>query len=469
MKNTTFLFTALLTAALAFTGCRWLEVNPDQYILAEDALETPEDLQALLVSCYDVLANLYDGDVQLMNELRGDNTNEPLSNNDLKAVYNRETIRWTSYVGGINRDFFYPVLRVNSLIDSFDLIEGLSAEDQNRMEAEGKFIRAFCFWGAVKMFAQPYGYTADNSHPGIPLPTYLRDAPFLRATVAEAYAQIEADLNDAIANLPEENGIYATKDAAKALLTQVHFLKMEFAEAGALAAEVIESGRYSLEQPETDSAFVRLRLPIGSTSSESVFSVYSTLATNDNRTDQFVQWWQPTANPEITLTTEYWDWFQQIATGGAEDSRALWCDYQPTEGKTLLLRFTDHSFFNVPLIHLTQLMLIRAECYGETGTNLDQAVADINAIRGRAGITSDVYLLDATATSDDVITAARNEYRKETLGMGLWVEQLQRRGAMGEDITIRNAPWNCPGMALQFSASEGNVAGFEFNEVGGCN
>ena len=55
------------------------------------------------------------------------------------------------------------------------------------------------------------------------------------------------------------------------------------------------------------------------------------------------------------------------------------------------------------------------------------------------------------------------------MGMGLWVEQLQRRGAMGEDIMIRNAPWDCPGMALQFSASEGNVAGFEFNEVGGCN
>jgi hypothetical protein len=469
MKNSTLLFTALVTASLAFTGCRWLEVNPDQYILAEDALETPEDLQALLISCYDVLANLYDGDVQLLNELRGDHTNEPLSNNDLKAVYNRETIRWTSYVGGINRDFFYPVLRVNSLIDSFDLIEGLSSEDQNRMEAEGKFIRAFCFWGAVKMFAQPYGYTADNSHPGIPLPTYLRDAPFPRATVAQVYAQIEADLNGAIASLPEENGIYATKDAAKALLAQVHFLKMEFEQAASLAGEVIDSGRYSLEQPETDSAFVRLRLPIGSTSSESVFSIYSTLATNDNRTDQFVQWWQPTANPEITLTTEYWDWFQQIATGGAEDSRALWLDYQPTEGNTLLTRFADHSFFNVPLIHLTQLMLLRAECYGETGTNLALAIADINLIRGRAGITSAVYLLDNSVSTEDIITAARNEYRKETLGMGLWVEQLQRRGAMGEDITIRNAPWNCPGMALQFSASEGNVAGFEFNEVGGCN
>ena len=115
------------------------------------------------------------------------------------------------------------------------------------------------------------------------------------------------------------------------------------------------------------------------------------------------------------------------------------------------------------------MMLIRAEAYGETGDNLGTAIDDINAIRARAGITSAVYLLDAGATAEDIVEAARYDYRKETVGMGLWVEQLQRHGAMGEDVTIRNAPWDCPGMALQFSASEGNVAGFEFNEVGGCN
>jgi hypothetical protein len=369
MKHTHHLFAALLGLVLLLPACRWLEVNPDQYILAEDALETPEDLQALLVSCYDVLANLYDGDVQLMNELRGDNTNEPLSNNDFKAIYNRETIRWTSYVGGVNRDFFYPVLRVNSLLSSFDLIEGLSDEERDRMEAEALFIRAFCFWGAVKMFAQPYGYTADNSHPGIPLPTFLRDTPFPRASVAEAYAQIEEDLNAAIAGLPSENGVYATSHAAKALLAQVHFLKQEWQEAADLATEVIESGEFTLEQPESDSAFVVMRLPIGSSSSETIFGAYSTLSTNDNRTDQFVQWWQPTSNPEISLTTDFWNWFQQIAPGANEDRRALWLVNQPTEGKALLTRFNEHSFFNVPLIHLTQMMLIRAECHGELGSN----------------------------------------------------------------------------------------------------
>ena len=482
-----------LLLLLGLSGCRWLEVNPEQFILAEDALETPEDLQALLVSCYDVLANLYDGDVQLINELRGDNTNEPRSNNDLRAVHNRETIRWTTYTGGVNRDFFYPVLRANSLLESFDYVEGLSSEERTRMEAEAKFIRAFCFWGAVKMFAQPYGYTAYNSHLGIPLPTYLRDTPFPRATVGEAYAQIEQDLNEAIESLPESNGRYATKDAAKGLLAQVHFLKLEFSKASQLATEVIESlNNYQLEDGMgvnvidsilvdsmwvdtlitevvfVDSLFLRLRLPIGTMSPETVFGTYSKLEINDNRADQFAQWWTPTSNPEITLTSEFWDWFNYTA-GAPEDRRAAWFEPQPTEGRTLLKRFAEHNFFNVPLIHLTQLMLIRAECFGELNTNLDVAIADINAIRQRAGITTASAFLEAGASSEDVIEAARDEFRKETIGMGLWVEQLQRRGTMGEDISIRNAPWDCPGMALQFSASEGNVSGFQFNEVGGCN
>ena len=141
----------------------------------------------------------------------------------------------TSYVGGINRDFS-PVLRVNSLFDSFDLTRGC-LEDQNRMEAEGKFIRAFCFWGGKNVCAalrlhdrqQPSRHSSSNLPARRTLPT---------ASVAEAYEQIERDLNDAIENLPEENGIYATKYAAS-LLAQVHFLKMEFEQSATLATEVI--------------------------------------------------------------------------------------------------------------------------------------------------------------------------------------------------------------------------------------
>jgi len=273
----------------------------------------------------------------------------------------------------------------------------------------------------------------------------------------------------AIEFLPEENGVFATKDAAKALLAQIKFLQLDFEGAVALATDVIASGRYALEAPSSPEEFLRLRLPIGSTSTETIFGTFSNPDISDNRADKFSDWWRPTTNPEITLDPALYQWYTQIATGSSEDGRMVWLENRPAEGQLWLKRFSEHDYFNVPLIHLTQMMLIRAEAYGELGSNLATAIDDINAIRTRAGIVSDVYLLDATATAEDVIEAARMEYRKETLGMGLWVEQLQRRGTMGEDITIRNAPWDCDGMALQFSASEGNVEGFTFNPVGGCN
>jgi hypothetical protein len=49
------------------------------------------------------------------------------------------------------------------------------------------------------------------------------------------------------------------------------------------------------------------------------------------------------------------------------------------------------------------------------------------------------------------------------------MEQLKRRGAKGENIIIRGAPWNCPGMALQFPNGEFTSALFTGNPEGGCN
>jgi hypothetical protein len=145
-----------LTLIGAFVSCeKFLEYPPTGAILAEDALKTPADAQKLLVSCYDVMANLYDGKVQNINELMGENLAEP-NGLDFNAIYNRETNFFTPTTNGVYGDFYYAIYRCNSLLKNFDLIEGLTAEERTRMEAEAKFIRAFCHWGVVKMYAQPY-------------------------------------------------------------------------------------------------------------------------------------------------------------------------------------------------------------------------------------------------------------------------------------------------------------------------
>lgn len=187
-----------------------LEFEPGDVILAEDAIQNADDLQRLLVSNYDVVANLYGGRVQIVNELRGPNFGAPDNSLDFTAVYNRETTFFTGINGGIYTDFYFAIYRSNVVIKNFEIVQDLDEQDQIRLEAEARFIRAICHWGAVKLYARPYGYTADNSHPGVPLRIAPTQDPLPRASVAEVYAQVIDDLTFAAENLPIENGVYAT-------------------------------------------------------------------------------------------------------------------------------------------------------------------------------------------------------------------------------------------------------------------
>jgi hypothetical protein len=76
-------------------------------------------------------------------------------------------------------------------------------------------------------------------------------------------------------------------------------------------------------------------------------------------------------------------------------------------------------------------------------------------------MSSDISLSDL---KDSIYLQRRLEMAFE----GDWTLQLRRRGTRGEDIQIRQAPWDCPGMLIQFPQTE-NTAGFIFNEEGGCN
>ena len=166
MKKISY-FILAIGFAFGIASCeKMLEYPPEGAILAEDALNTPDDAQRLLNSCYDVIGNLFDGKYQNICELMSDNMAEP-NGLDFNAVYNRETNFFTPTTNGTYGDFYYAIYRCNSLVKNFDLIDGLSDDDRNRMEAEAKFIRAFCHFNVVKIWAQPYGSSPSNSHLGI--------------------------------------------------------------------------------------------------------------------------------------------------------------------------------------------------------------------------------------------------------------------------------------------------------------
>ena len=191
-----------------------LEFEPGDVILAEDAINTADDLQRMLNSNYDVLANVLNGRQQSIAELLTNNMARPYSSLDYTAVWNRETNFFTPTTGGLYTDFYYAIYRANVVVESFDLVEGLDEATKVRLEAESRFVRAVCHWYLVKMWGYPYGYSADNSHLGVPLRLDAVEPPTPRATVGEVYEQVIADLEFARDNLPNENGPYATSMAA---------------------------------------------------------------------------------------------------------------------------------------------------------------------------------------------------------------------------------------------------------------
>jgi len=460
MKRISY-FILAIGLALGIASCeKMLEYPPEGAILAEDALKTPEDAQRLLNSCYDVIANLFDGKYQNICELMSDNMAEP-NGLDFNAVYNRETNFFTPTTNGTYGDFYYAIYRCNSLMKNFDLIEGLSEDERKRMEAEAKFIRAFCHFSVVKIWAQPYGSTPTNSHLGIILKRDASNLPLPRSTVAESYAFIIEDLEFAIGNLPEENGNYAKQDAAEGLLAMVYFQMNNYVKADEYASYVIDNGNYSMRDTlDRFPATPEVNL-------ETVFGIVSSSPGDDNidqRTDNFIGNYNAggALPPNLMFSNELY----QFTNLNSADDRLGWM--QLSSGNYKNRRFEEKVFFNIPIIYLTELKLIRAECLGEMGVRLDVAINDINEIRDRAfgvGLND----LSPTATPSEIIAAARREYRIETMGEGKWINQLKRIGAKGENIVVRNAPWNCPGMALQFPNSEFTSALFVGNPEGGCN
>lgn len=465
------LLAGILGCTMALTGCdRMLEFEPGDVILAEDAINNADDLQRMLNSNYDVLANVLNGRQQSIAELLTDNMARPYSSLDYTAVWNRETNFFTPTSGGLYTDFYYAIYRANVVVESFDLVEDLDEPTRLRLEAESRFVRAVCHWYLVKMWAYPYGYTADNSHLGIPLRTDAVAPPSPRATVAEVYAQIAEDLEFAKSNLPDENGPYASSMAASGFLAHIHFLSQDWSAAQTEAERVIGSGLFELDtdldryEAGSDSVLagdhVNPETVFGITGG--YFAVDGDSLLNDRSSafrDNFRQ--DNNLNPQLTFSGDIYDLFQL----NAADDRGNWIESNGVTHK--VTRFDDKQFFNVPVIHLTGLHLLRAMSIAINGGDLSVAIGDVNAIRDRA-FGADLNDMPAGSGATEVLAAAREEYRKETLCEGWELDQVKLRGVLGNPETVRDAPWDCPGSLLQFPNSSTTAAGFVLNDEGGC-
>lgn len=147
------------------------------------------------------------------------------------------------------RYFWYISYKIinnaNAVIEAGEKIDNPDAATK-QLIGECYFLRAFCHFNLVRLFATPY--THDPSATGVILRTSLSDeSKKARSSVEEVYASIIADAEKAVDLMNQPRGAsYASKEATWALLSRVYLYKEDHAKTIEYADKVINSGRFTL-------------------------------------------------------------------------------------------------------------------------------------------------------------------------------------------------------------------------------
>jgi len=270
---------------------------------------------------------------------------------------------------------------------------------KNQFIGEAKFIRALAYfdlaraWGGVQLILEPT--SSLETRPKVK-----------RSTLAETYAQVQKDLEEAEQLLPDAvNRIRATRRTVWALRARLHLYKKEWAQAEEYATRLIDkTADYTLVKPF--SAWFTNNV---NASKESIFELqYSVINPNAIR----IQMQHSTNGGQYRYAPN--DRFVQLLNNPAvSGGRSALIGSVTQSGITnwfgnLYYRkdATDPAY----ILRIAEMYLIRAEARAQLN-NLSAATGalfDLNQVRDRAGIQP-----SAAVTKEEILLAIENERRIE--------------------------------------------------------
>jgi hypothetical protein len=388
-----------LLAVAALPSCnKFLEVQPKDAVSDDQTIFDKASAQTAVRGIYRGLSadGYYGVNFPSIGYLSGDNVQWTGSQSIVQQFIDHNVRAENATIGGVWSAIYSTINRANNAIAGIPAVNDISltTAEKNQLLGEAYFIRALAYfdlvrtWGGVPIVTTPTRAATDNN--GI-----------ARSTVAQVYAQVLSDLNAAepLLTVPTSpNPIRANKQTVFALKSRYYLYQQDWANAESFATQVIGGTNYTLLKP-FNTWFANNAIA----TRESVFELsYSTTYTNGHRGQ-----WQPPANggtrqwaPNAALIAL----LNNPAIGGTRSSFIA----QTTQGLwygNLYYRSpaTDPAY----VIRIAEVYLNRAEARARQ-TNLTGALADLNAVRDRAGLTG------STATSQaDILLAIENERRVE--------------------------------------------------------
>ncbi|WP_342648086.1 RagB/SusD family nutrient uptake outer membrane protein [Mucilaginibacter sp. CSA2-8R] len=443
----------LLISIAGFVSCKksFLELQPAGQSLESNYYSNSAEAFSGLVAAYDPLVtetggldNTYSGPLGPLNSASDDCFAGGGGNSDVPQWQNWNTYTLTPASGpqgGFWGNNFRGVSRANIILSKLPNVPGLSDADKKRYTAEARFLRGHYYFDLVRLFKNVPLFTAPLS------PDEVYNQP--QATSDAVYAQIESDLNAAIADLPttvaaSENG-RATKPAAIALLGKVLLYEKKWTAAATQFALVNGTpGSAGPFNHKLLTNFGAIFSPENKFNSESIFEIvhtgsqsYSWNNWNQFKSNVYVQmvgargyngpvYWggwgfnpittqlvtAMKGDPRYGYTIVNMDSLAKVTKSNYENS------YQGTgyhiQKFAPLLKYkaatgtTELNFPNDYIeIRLADTYLMEAEALVQGGGDVSRASALLNAVRARVGLAT------VPATLDNIYNERRLELATE--------------------------------------------------------
>ncbi|NML69052.1 RagB/SusD family nutrient uptake outer membrane protein [Chryseobacterium sp. RP-3-3] len=233
---------------LSLVACN-IDRSPYDSLESDVILADATGLQTITLGNYALLKGDADGggffnNLYRVGEYGGDNIDISGTTSDqFFYYYNYRSIKNNGRSNVIWNTGYKAIIGCNRVISKVS--EGKDAET-DQLLGENYFLRAYVYFSLVNVFGKPYNQGIGNL--GVPLKTSddVNDLP-ARATVGVIYDEVINDLKKAeqLMTLDKQN-IYATKEAAQALLSRVYLYMENNDKAIEYADKVINSGKYLL-------------------------------------------------------------------------------------------------------------------------------------------------------------------------------------------------------------------------------
>lgn len=424
MKTMRLMLCALVLAA---AGCdNVLDVNPVNELTEDQAIKDPTGARAAVAGIYDALqgGSYYSEAFISFSDLPGDDVDHTGTFSTYgDADANRLTAD-NSTIEGIWDALYRAVGRSNIVIERVPDVPGIADDERDQMLGEAYFLRALSFHNAVKLWGDSAGTGL-----GVPIPTSVpksvsEASQIARATTAQTYTQILADLDQAeqLMNV-DRSSRRASLGAVRALRARVHLYRANWAQAEAAAEQVVGMG-YSLAPNYSD-----LFTPDGAETAEDVLKVAFTPV-------------------EFSLLGFYYrargeGGRQELAPSAALD--ALYPSGDVRKAWNISLRGTRRYGSKWPtgagdediyVIRLAEVLLIKAEAEARQG-KLSEAIASLNPVHQRAKLAP---LPTTGLTQQQVLDAIFLERRLELAMEGDRWPDLVRRGRALIELGITDRP-----------------------------